>query len=77
MTKNRLYPLTLRTNAYDYVMAYKAKSEDQSWLWHLRYGHLYFGGLNLLHKKKMVRGLPSIEQPTSSCQSYILATHHG
>ena len=45
-------------------------------LWNLRYGHLYFGGLELLQKKQMVKGLPSIEQRAGSCESCILEKHH-
>jgi len=56
--------------------AYKAGSLDESWLWHLRYGHLHYGGLELLQKKQMVKGLPCIQQPTSSCESCILGKHH-
>uniref|UniRef100_A0A2N9ICE2 Integrase catalytic domain-containing protein n=1 Tax=Fagus sylvatica TaxID=28930 RepID=A0A2N9ICE2_FAGSY len=41
---------------------------DSSWLWHLRLGHLNFGGLKLLAKTKMVRGLPSIEHPNQLCE---------
>jgi len=56
--------------------AYKYGSLDESWLWHLRYGHLHFGGLDLLHKKQTVKGLPCIQQPASSCESFILGKHH-
>jgi hypothetical protein len=55
--------------------AYKAGSLDESWLWHLRYGHLHFGGLDLLQNKQMVKGLPCIQQPKSSCESCILEKH--
>ena len=76
MTKNRMYPLCLKSSLTDVETAYKVNSQDQSWLWHLRYGHLHFGGLKMLHHKQMVRGLPSIEQPTSSCESCIMAKQH-
>ena len=48
MTKNRMFPLTMRNDLNNSLNSYKTKSLDQSWLWHLRYGHLHFGGLYLL-----------------------------
>ena len=30
---------------------FQRKEKDENWLWHLRFEHLNFGGLNLLHKK--------------------------
>ena len=50
--------------------------KDENWLWHLRFGHLNFGGLNLLHKKGMVKGLPLIEKPDSLCEGCILGKQH-
>ena len=61
MTKNRMFPLIMKNELTNSLNAYKTKSLDQSWLWHLRYGHLHFGGLDLLQKKQMVKGFPSIE----------------
>ena len=49
---------------------------DESWLWHFRYGHLNFGGLKLLHMKKMVKGLPLIEKPERICEGCILGKQH-
>jgi hypothetical protein len=51
MTKNRMFPLVMRNDLSGSLNAYKARSLDESWLWHLRYGHLHFGGLDLLQKK--------------------------
>ena len=42
----------------------------------LRFGHLNFGGLNLFHRKGMVRGLPLIEKPVSLCEGCILGKQH-
>ena len=42
----------------------------------MRYGHLHFGGLDLLQKKQIIKRLSSIEQPTCSFESCILGKHH-
>jgi hypothetical protein len=76
MTKSRMFPLIMINDMNDSLNAYKAKGLDESWIGNFRYGHLHFGGLDLLQKKKMVKGLPSIQQPTSSCESCILENHH-
>ena len=39
-----------------------------TWLWHLRFGHLNFGGLNLLAKKNMVKGLSHIHHLGQRCK---------
>ena len=44
---------------------FQVEVKDEKWLWHLRFGHLNFGGLNLLHRKGMVKGLPLIENQTA------------
>ena len=74
MTNIRIFPLIMRNDLTNSLNDYKTKSLDQSWLWHLRYGHLHFGGL--LQKKQMVKGLLSIEQSASSCESCMLGKHH-
>ncbi|KAH9715665.1 hypothetical protein KPL71_021147 [Citrus sinensis] len=50
----------------------QACHKDQSWTWHLRYGHLNFGGLELLSKKNMVKGLPYINHPNQLCEGCLL-----
>ncbi|KAJ4728613.1 Retrovirus-related Pol polyprotein from transposon TNT 1-94 [Melia azedarach] len=50
MSKNRMFSLNIQN---DIAKCLKAYYKDASWLWHLRFGHLNFGGLELLAKKKM------------------------
>ena len=49
--------------------------KDDSWLWHLRFGHLNFGGLNLLSRTKMVNGLPVINHPNQLCDGCLFGKH--
>ena len=46
MTTKRLYSLTLNIIARNLMV----QKEDTNWLWHFRYGHLYFKGLNCLQR---------------------------
>ena len=83
MTSNRMFPLKLRadlkegrTIAAVTQEVFQEQVKDENWLWHLRFGHLNFGGLNLLHRKGMVRGLPLIEKPDNLCEGCILGKQH-
>eukprot|EP00253_Pinus_taeda_P001991 PITA_01991 len=83
MTKNRMFPLRIREDlknkneiAAVTQEAFQSVPKDENWLWHLRFGHLNFGGLNLLSRKGMVKGLPLIEKPGSLCEGCILGKQH-
>ncbi len=61
MTKNRMFPLRIETYFSSQVgvapptkSALRSVIEDPSRLWHLRYCHLGYVGLNLLSNKRMV-----------------------
>eukprot|EP00253_Pinus_taeda_P012719 PITA_12719 len=78
MTSNRMFPLKLRANLKEgrTVAAvtqevFQEQVKDGNWLWHLRFGHKNFGGLNLLHRKRMVKGLSLIEKSDSLCEHCI------
>ncbi|XP_074327778.1 uncharacterized protein LOC141665692 [Apium graveolens] len=51
MSKNHLFTLDMQTNVQKCL---KSVMKNDSWLWHLRDGHLGFFGLKLLSKTKMV-----------------------
>ncbi|KAK9131203.1 hypothetical protein Sjap_011690 [Stephania japonica] len=73
MTKNRMFPLYLHTTTHS---CFSTKSEDEAWLWHIRYGHLNFGGLKTLHQRNMVIGLPQIAAPDKVCEDCIVSKQH-
>ncbi|KAK2411591.1 putative mitochondrial protein [Trifolium repens] len=69
MSRNRMFVLNIQN---DVAQCLKMCYKEESWLWHLRYGHLNFGGLELLSKKEMVRGLPNINHPNQVCEGCLL-----
>ncbi|KAL4284866.1 hypothetical protein GQ457_16G010810 [Hibiscus cannabinus] len=73
MTRNRLFTMDIESGE---VKCMKTAIEDDSWLWHWRYGHLGFSGLKLLSKAKMVNGLPEINPPNQLCESCIKGKQH-
>ncbi|KAG6433493.1 hypothetical protein SASPL_105107 [Salvia splendens] len=61
MSSNRVFPLIM---PLEEKVALAGESVDQSQIWHLRYGHLNWNGLQLLKKNNMVICLPEIESKT-------------
>ena len=69
MSRNRTFMLNIQN---DVAKCLERCYKDTTCLWHLRFGHLNFGGLELLSKKEMVRGLASISNPNQVCEGCLL-----
>jgi hypothetical protein len=69
MANNRMCPLHLNIKSEKCFYGLK---ENESWKWHLRFGHLHFSGLKLLSSSGMVHGLPVIKPPSNVCEECIL-----
>ncbi|CAI8615090.1 unnamed protein product [Vicia faba] len=61
MSTNRMF-LFHATPTSQVSTCFKTVSEDETHLWHCRYGHLNFKGLETLQSKKMVTGLSKIKK---------------
>ncbi|KAL4379170.1 hypothetical protein GQ457_02G022950 [Hibiscus cannabinus] len=72
MAKNNMFPLVI--NDEKKVLA--ASLEDDSWLWHHRYGHLNFKSLSLLSNQNLVDGLPMIRCIDAVCESCVVGKQH-
>ena len=57
MEGNRNFPLNFQ---YAWGVALKMNVQEDSWLWHRKYGHLNFQNLKCLHDKNKVYGLPNV-----------------
>ena len=82
-TKNKMFPLRIETCFSSQVgaapptqSALRSVIEDPSRLWHLRYGHLGYVGLNLLSNKNMVSGFPRGGTSCDKCEACILGKQH-
>lgn len=69
MAKNRMFPLYLSVSNSKCL---KANGEDESTLWHLRYGHLNFEALKIPKEKNMMSILPKIDRPNKRCEVCIM-----
>ncbi|KAJ7978961.1 Retrovirus-related Pol polyprotein from transposon TNT 1-94 [Quillaja saponaria] len=72
MTRNMMFILNLQN---DGAKCLKMCAKDSTWRWHMRLGHLNFGGLKNLGEKKMVFGLPFIDHPNQLCEACLLGKH--
>nr|KYP53714.1 Copia protein [Cajanus cajan] len=55
---------------------FKTAAEDVAHLWHCRFGHLSFKGLQTLQQKEMVKGLPLLKSPSKLCKDCIVGKQH-
>ncbi|KAE8733627.1 hypothetical protein F3Y22_tig00001120pilonHSYRG00301 [Hibiscus syriacus] len=53
-----------------------ARSKEDVWRWHARYGHVNFYALKLLSQKQIVRGLPIIEHEDRICDGCLIGKQH-
>ena len=74
MMRKIIFPLIMNYN--DQVTSFRVVCFNDYWLWDFRFGHLHFSGLILLQHKQMVRGLPPIKEPTSTCKCCMLGKQH-
>nr|KYP58223.1 Retrovirus-related Pol polyprotein from transposon TNT 1-94 [Cajanus cajan] len=51
-------------------------TEDVAQLWHCRFGHLSFKGLQTLQQKGMVEGLPMLKSPSKLCKDCLIGKQH-
>ena len=71
MASNRTFQVSLR-NLESQCMTVEILAKD-TWLWHLRLGHLNFRDLSMLRNKEMVLGLPAIQIPSKVCDSCLIS----
>jgi hypothetical protein len=64
--RNRLYPAHL---AIVKPVCLLAHAGETAWLWHTRFGHQHFQGLERLASQEMVRGMPRISHPEQLCDA--------
>jgi hypothetical protein len=72
-TPNRLYIAKFGMSS---PVSLFAKSEEKSWQWHAKYGHLNFRALNDLGSTNMVEGIPSIKKVEQVCDGCVLGKQH-
>ncbi|WVY89239.1 hypothetical protein V8G54_034753 [Vigna mungo] len=62
----------VQLDVFEALQCLSSVKEDETWKWHLRFGHLNFKDLQQLSSKEMVSKLPNITQPRKECESCIV-----
>lgn len=73
-SSNRLYKVELCTGK---PMCFQAKLDMESlpWLWHGRLGHANFDSIKIMVSKHMVKGVPTIKNPSKLCEACLAGKH--
>jgi hypothetical protein len=72
-TRNRLYILNIEQSQPE---CWLANSDDDSWLWHARFGHVNFHALKKMSKMEMVSGMPLIDHVDRVCDGCLIGKQH-
>ncbi|WJZ94710.1 hypothetical protein VitviT2T_013543 [Vitis vinifera] len=75
MFANRMFILPVRVMPKA-PTCFQITLEDNTHLWHCRYGHLSFKGLRTLQYKEMVRGLPQLKASSKVCIDCMVGKQH-
>ena len=75
MSANRMFVLLAAVAPSEHA-CFKMVTEEETHLWHCRYGHLSYKGLRTLYYKKMVTGLPLLKAPTKLCEGCLMGKQH-
>jgi hypothetical protein len=73
MSNNRMYMITASVLN---PMCLATSKQESTTLWHERYAHMSFKGLNTLYKKQMVKGLTELQQIEEKCVSCLAGKQH-
>jgi hypothetical protein len=73
MTSNRMFIIAASVLI---PKCLKVSKIEESKLWHHRYAHLSFKGLNVLSKKQMVKGLPVLKEMEDKCTDCLSGKQH-
>ena len=81
MSANRMFILLADKNTQMQTQAsnptcFKITSADITDLWHRRYGHLHFKGLSTLSRRKMVKGMPQLNESSAVCEICMTGKQH-
>ncbi|KAL8123365.1 hypothetical protein AgCh_011366 [Apium graveolens] len=68
--ENRLYKISLEENN---PMCLMSKSEEETWFWHARLGHVNFHALELMSREKMAHGMPRLCQSSKKCEGCLMS----
>jgi len=69
MIKNRMFLLNIET---DVPKCLNACVKYETWLWHMRLGHVNFDSLKMMAQNEMLKGLPFIIYPNQLCKGCLV-----
>jgi hypothetical protein len=69
MIKNKMFLLNIET---DLPKLLNACVKDETWLWHMRLGHVNFDSLKMMTQKEMLKGLQSIIHQNQLCEGCLV-----
>ena len=75
MSTNKMFILSARILSKA-PTCFQTILEDNTHLWHCRYGHLSFKGLRTSQYKQMVRRLPQLKAPSKICTDCMVGKQH-